>query len=623
MNTASEYDPMLPVRDPEGNFTLTNIIDLDNPVALAHSSFDQLQTNRTYGNFFAEYQFIRNLSARVRFGSDRQVARRDAYLDKTTKRGQQLNGQATVESQERSDYLVESTLHYNNVFNPNHSLNAVAGYTFQVFNGRGVYARGANFVTDNFITDNLSAGDPANNLINSNRFRNGLVSYLGRVNYSFMDRYLLTVSMRADGSSRFGEGNKFGYFPSAAVAWRISDEPFIAGLNVFSDLKLRGSYGYTGNQEIGNGRSLILISTVVPAIFNGQQHTGMAPIQPSNPNLKWETTRQLDIGMDYGFFNGRVSGSVDYYVKSTNDLLLDLPIPITTGFAVSTQNVGDTRNKGIDFMLDSRNVVGENFNWSTTLNFSTLRNEVTNLGNLPHILRENMRFLTDFIIFKEGHPMGSYYGYIADGVFQSQEEVNASAQPTAKPGDVRFRDISGPNGEPDGLITAHDRTILGDPFPDFSAGFNNRFQYRGVMLEVFFEGNFGHQMLNFTRLDSESPIEERRNRQRYVLDRWTATNPSTTNPSFVTSPRVMSSRIVEDADFIRLRNIMLSYSFPTVNIRGMRSLMIYASAQNVLTFTNYSGNNPDVNALGDSNTVADFAAYPLARTFTLGLNIGL
>jgi TonB-dependent starch-binding outer membrane protein SusC len=626
MNSASEFDPMLPVRNAEGNFSQTDLIDLDNPVALASTTFDQAQTNRTFGNFFAEYELINNLSARVRVGSDRQVSRRDAFLNTQTKRGQLTNGLADIKSQERTDYLLETTLNYRSDFNQDHSINAVAGYTAQVFNGRGYMAHVENFVTDHFVTDNLGAGAADTRNVGSNRFRNTLISYLGRVNYSLLDRYLFTTSFRIDGSSKFGEGNKYGFFPSVALAWRLSDEQFVRDLNVFSDLKLRGSWGLTGNQEIGIGKSLILLAPAMPAIFNGTQFNSMAPIQLSNPNLKWETTRQFDIGLDFGFLEGRISGSFDYYIKSTYDLLLDLPIPSTTGHSFSFQNVGDTRNRGIDFIINTVNVTG-NFNWATTLNVSTLKNEVINLGGLPQIFQGTMRFVNDPTILKVGHPMNSYYGYVVDGIFQTQQEIDGSAQPNAKPGDLKFRDITGgPEGEPDGIITAADRTILGDPIPNLMVGFNNGFNFKGFMLDVFFEGNFGHQMLNFTRIDSENPIEERRNRQTYVLDRWTPDNPSTTNPSFVGSvgrTRAMNSRVVEDASFVRLKNIMLGYNFPTVNIRGMRALTVYATAQNVLTFTNYSGNNPDVNALGDSNVMADFAAYPLARVFTVGINIGL
>jgi TonB-linked SusC/RagA family outer membrane protein len=493
----------------------------------------------------------------------------------------------------------------------------VAGYTYEEFNGRGFNAGARNLPTDAFFTNNLSAGEQEQYVIGSGRFKNQLLSYLGRANYSFMNKYLITAAFRIDGSSRFGEENKFGYFPSLALGWRLVDEGFISNMDLFSELKLRASYGVTGNQEIGNYQSQVLMGVTGDAIFNKSRNVGIAPVRLGNPDFKWETTRQVNVGLDYGFLEDRITGSVDYFVKNTNDLLLFLPIPRTSGFSTSLQNVGDVRNSGLEFLVNSHNIVGE-FNWSTTFNLATVRNEVTNLGPLNRILQGGIRFIDQFSILEEGAPINAYFGYQVEGVFQSAEEIANSAQPNAQPGQLKYRDTNN-----DGQINADDRTIIGSPFPDFTVGINNNFSYRGFDFSFFFDGSYGNEMLNFTRIDTENPIEFRRNRQDYVLERWTAENPSSEQPSFRSNPLQVNSRAVEDASFLRLRNLRLGYSFPRLQSRLISSLSMYLTGQNLFTITNYSGFNPDVSVLGTSNLRVDYNAYPLAKIYTIGINIGI
>ena len=418
-----------------------------------------------------------------------------------------------------------------------------------------------------------------------------------------------------DGSSRFGADNKFGYFPSVAFAWKLKEEPFLKNLKVISDLKLRTSYGVTGNQEIGNYQSQLLLSVAGQAVFNDNLFIGISPIQLGNPNLKWETTRQFDIGVDFGILNDRISGSFDYFVKNTNDLLLNLPISRTTGFTTSMQNVGDTKNTGFEFSITSRNLTGK-LGWSTTLVGATSRNEVTYLGSLNQILQGGVRFVGDMTIIKEGLPLNSYYGYVVEGIFQTTDEIASSAQPTAKPGYLRFKDING-----DSTITAADKTVLGDPFPDFTFGLDNTFTYKGFELNIFFEGMVGNDMLNAELINSETPVETKRSRMSHVLDRWTPDNTDSKNPSFASSivTYAVNSRVIEDASYFRLKILRLSYAVP---YKRIRSLSIFATAQNLFTITNYSGYDPDVNTFGQSEVKVDYSSYPLSRIFTFGLNVG-
>lgn len=616
---AIQMPPTIPVRNEDGTYFITRNLDLNNPVAQANSIFNTLETNRTFGNIFAEYEIFNNLRAKINLGSNRSTGRRDVFLTAVTKRGQSTNGRASIGSNESSSNLFEFTLNYENTFNEVHQVNVLTGYTYQVFEDRGFSARAQNFPTDAFRTNNLGAGDPEDFGVGSGRSKHQLLSYLGRINYSYLDRYLITGSFRVDGSSRFGVDQKYGYFPSVALGWKLSDEAFLSNADDLSNLKLRLSYGITGNQAIGNYNSLVLLGTTTDAVFNGTRFIGIAPIQLTNPDLKWETTEQFNVGLDYGFFDQRITGSVNYYVKNTSDLLLRLPVPSTSGFSSSLQNVGGTRNSGFEFVLNSKNIIGK-FNWTTNLNFSTLQNEVTNLGELPFILQGGVRFLGNLTILKEGEPINSYFGYKTLGIFQSTAEVEASAQPNASPGDIIFKDVN-----QDGKINPEDRTILGNPLPNFYFGISNNFRYKGFELGVFITGSYGQELLNATRIDSENPISFLRNRQAYVLNRWTPENPTNENPSFVNSrvSRAINTRVIEDASYLRLQNINLSYNFPGLDWGGIESLSIYATAQNLFTITDYSGYNPDVNSFGDSNIRIDYNEYPLSEIYTIGINIGI
>lgn len=619
---AIQLEPTLPVRDENGNFT-QSLQDISNAVAQAETIDNSGDVKRTFGNAYARYQLLDDLSARVNVGYNNRTAERDIFLNTITQRGQLNEGQSTKNQFEGTSYLLELTSEYDRLFDQTHNVNLVGGYSFQRFTQTGFSAAAQNFPTTAFGPHNLGAGQSEKNLVTSFKQQNTLVSGFGRLNYGFDNRYLLTATARLDGSSRFGENNKFAFFPSGAVAWRLSEESFFPDNGFFSavnDLKLRASYGISGNQEIGNARSLVLLGTGPVAVFNGQEFTSIAPIQLSNPDLRWETTSQLDIGMDFGLWSDRVTGSVDYFISNTNDLLLELPIPTTSGFASSLQNVGDTRNSGLEFAITTRNFVGE-FNWSTNFNIATLNNEVTNLGGLPRILQGGTRFVSDYTILREGDPVNAYFGYVVEGIYRSQEEIdNSPSHPTSQPGSRKLKDING-----DGIISEEDRTILGNPYPDLTLGLNNTFGYKGFSLDVFLEGRFGFELANFTQLDSENPIDNFRNRQSYVLDRWTPENSDSNNPSFINPPRTFdfNSRIINDGSFLRLKNIRLSYTFSNMNVGGVSSVTVYATGQNLITFTGYDGFNPDVNVLGSSNLRIDYSAYPLARVYSLGVNVSI
>ena len=623
LSAAIYQDPTLGITGEDGEYLQSTSVNLENPVGFANGVSDFAETNRTFGNAFAELDVLPGLVGKVNLGTDRQTSQRDTYVSTVTRRGAENNGIAEVQSNARSSFLAEFTLDYTRELGRLHRINLLGGYTYQHFSRSFVVSEANNFVSDVFLTNNLNAGDRETYGVGSNKARNQLLSYLARANYNLAGRYLLTASIRADGSSRFGEDNKFGYFPSAAFAWRLVEEDWIRNLDVFNDLKLRLSYGVTGNQEIGNYNSLVLLGPRGQAFFNETPQIGIAPFQVANPDLRWETTRQFDVGLDFAFFDGRVSGSADYFVKNTSDLLLFLPIPQTNGFNSVLKNVGSVRNSGFELALETFNVTGGDFEWTSAFNLSTIRNEVTDLAGLPFILQGGAGFVSNVSILREGDPVNAYFGYIVDGIFQLDDDIASSPQPEARPGELKFRDVDG-----DGQITTEDRTILGSPFPDFTFGLSNAFTYKRLSLNLFVQGVIGNELINLNLIESENPISFRRNRlSESYTDRWTPENPTNEHPSGIPPQTsygsVNNSRAVEDASFVRLRNVEFRYDVPTRFASALRSASVYVSAQNLLTLTGYSGFDPEVSAFGSSNVRIDYNAYPLARTFTAGVRLGL
>ena len=620
--SALYQDPTLPVYNADGTYGITRIVNLENPYALTQEVKDNARTLRIFGNVFGEYHFTPELSAKINLGTDLQQSRRDAYISRQLKRGEGTRGIADVRSNEGGNNLIELTARYSKAFN-DHQLEVLGGYTYQEFEYRTLTAGAQNFPLDALQTDNLGAGAQNTFTLGTNHTRNQLQSYLGRVNYNYKERYLLTASIRADGSSRFGANNKFGYFPSAAVGWRIKEEEFLQSVDVVSEFKIRASYGQTGSQEIGDYKSQILFGPQGTAVLGGASQVGISAIQLPNPDLKWETTSQFNAGIDFGLFNGRLTGAVDYFIKNTDDLLLNLPIPGTTGFSTMLTNIGSMRNSGFELSLTSLNITNKAFEWSTTFNISTVKNEVTGIGNLPFILNGSAGFISDFTIIRKGDPLNSYFGYVVDGVFQLDDDIASSAQPLARPGEYKYKDVNG-----DGIINANDRAVLGSPFPDFTYGLNNDFRYGPFSLAIFLQGSQGGSIFNMNRTESENPISFRRNRLEVAYtDRWTPDNPTNANsssvPVAVSYASNVNSRAVEDASYIRLRSVQLGVNLPVPERWKLRGAQLFVTAQNLFTITDYTGFDPEVSAFGTSNVRADFNAYPLTRTFSIGATIGL
>ncbi len=642
---AYNFDPTLPIRDADGEYLRSDFITIDNPLALAYGELSDQDSYRTYGSATGEYHFFPALSAMVRLGADVVNSRRDTYITRQTLDGLANGGIATVLEGTNYNYLVEGTVTYDETFGA-HDVNLLGGVTAQQFETRRSSATGRNYPSDRLLTNALGRGDPSNFEIGSTQFGHQLLSYIGRLNYGFQSKYLLTATLRVDGSSRFGEDNKFGYFPSIAAAWRLSDEDFIRNYGVFSTLKLRASWGQTGNQAIGNYNSLVTFDPGPTVVFDDQLVTTLDPARMPNPALKWETTEQWDIGLDFGFMADRVYGSLDYYQKDTFDMLLNRPVPFSTGFAFQLSNVGSIKNSGLEFEIVSRNLTGP-FGWRTSANFATLNNEVQELGAVDAIITGNAGFTSEIGIIQEGVPLRSYYGYEIIGIWQEDDDFSATTDPV-NPGDLKFRDLNN-----DGTVNADDRVVLGcgdrydenydpadpttypsdltncahDAFPNFTWSLGNTFSFANISLDVFIEGVHGVHMLNNNLVDTYFPVNFRRNKlAEPFLNRWTPENPSNTYPSFVTPTsqglKAVNTYTVQDASYVRLQSVRLSYRLPQWT-SAYQSATIYFNAENLVTLTDYDGIDPALNPNGNANFRIDYNAYPQSTTYTLGVRLGL
>lgn len=622
---ATVYDPTQPL-----GYTFEHLLKtgIANPVAEAREYQSVNKTGRFLSNVYGQVNFSPALNFRSSFGVDLLRSKSDAFGPNGLKRTQSSLGEASSGSLDAVTWISTSTLNYNKNFSGN-NLNFVLGYEAQQFKNAMLYINVFDFPDGRSGFHNLAAGQnpqpPAN-------FESewSLMSFLARVNYTLGRKYLFTVSGRSDGSSKFAEGNKFGFFPSAAFAWRIIEESFMENQNLFSDLKFRASYGVTGNQSIPPYSSLALITSFGEGVFNNGPgspavYYGREPLSYPNKDLKWETTRQFNLGLDAAILKGRINGSIEFYNKHTYDLLLNTPIPLTTGFMYTLLNVGNVRNRGLDLSLNSINTDGA-LKWETGLNFSVNRNRITNLAGGNDVL------LAGGNILREGEPIGTFFGYVFDGIYQSDEEAMNSAvlagqRPSA--GDRKYRDISGPDGKPDGVINDLDRTLIGSAQPKFTYGINNRLEYTGFELSFFFQGSQGNRMVNMNMLN----LGNLNGQQNVLLSayegRWRPDSPGNTYARALAtaSDNIFSSRFVEDASYLRLRNIKLAYTFKPGFVEKLKlsRLTVYTSATNLLTFTKYSGYDPEGNAYGATTNIVgvDDGNYPQAKTFLFGLNLGL
>ena len=611
---ALQLTPLLSPYDQNGNFVnLTSTANFggENPIETLYKTSDKLIVDRFLGNVLGEYTIANGFTYSVRLAMDNLNQHNDIYV----KKGSFIypSPGATVKENKGTNYVIEHLLSFKKAFGQNHRLNATAGYTWQENNNIFFQQSGSGFQFDDFGTYNLGAAS----ITNSNQsYKNvsTLLSYLGRVNYIFNDKYIFTLTGRADGSSRFGDNNKWGFFPSGALAWRVSNENFMKPIRFINDLKLRTSYGMTGNQEIGLYNSISRFSAVQGVMGNPLvAYVGYVPTSLANPNLKWEINKQFDFGLDLAVLNNKFTLTADYYQKRTDDLLANLPIPGSSGFSSILINSGSIENKGVELAINASVIEKNNLKWNIGGNISKNETQVLKLAvatkqfftaNIPSPLDRPVN------IIREGEVLSAFWGYKEDGLNEK--------------GDIKYKDING-----DGKVDGNDQTILGSPFPNLIYGFNSNLSYKGLNLIIFFQGVSGVKVFNSNDFMIANSMTRISNQLNEVNDRWTLQNPNPNAkyPRASTTQMLVSDRFVQDADYLRLKNILLSYDLPVdkFGLKWMEGAKIYVSAQNILTFTQYHGYDPEVSQTGSNSLIKglDRGSYPANKTFTVGLNLSL
>ena len=620
--------PTRPIYDTNGNWAGpgSNPLlygDIDNPIGKATIVENSTKGYNIQGNIYAEAEIIKDLKFKSLGGIETNIWYNRTWSPKYSWGVKSQENSYLFEGSNRSITLLwDNTLTYDKTIGKHH-INAVVGSSAQNNKYNYLSASVQKFASDN--TQQIDNGilQPVQH---GNASEWAIMSYLGRVNYNYANKYYVTATIRRDGSSRFGMDNRWGWFPSAALAWRISNEDFLKNSTVINNLKLRLGYGITGNQEIGNYSFSSSYNTYLYN-FNNSYVSAVLPTVLPNPNVKWEGQEQYNAGFDLDLFNNRISLIVDGYVKNTNDMLVPMSVPVTSGYSdvyVPSINAGKIQNKGFEVTLSTKNIIKNDFKWSSDAVFSYNKNNVESINSDTPIITASGGFNSAIGLIKAGYPVNVFYGYITDGIFQNQDEVDRhavqmpgsnSATSTA-PGDIRFKDLNN-----DGVINDKDRTVIGNPNPKFTFSLNNTFNYKNFDLTIFLQGSYGNDIFNANRMYTEA-MSIIQNQSTAVLGRWTGEGTSNNIPRAIYGDPNQNSRVsdryIEDGSYLKIKNINLSYTLPkAVFGQNFNSVKIFVSAQNLVTWTKYSGFDPEVPVNGIDN-----GTYPITRTVSLGLNIG-
>lgn len=615
--------------------------------------------DREYRTFQANGGFtlklIKGLSFRNTTGMRYQTRRNDTfYGDKSiTAKRSSING--SIQNIENSSFQTSNVLNYNWA-GKGHDITAMLGQEYVNRWNRSFSAAAANFPNDDIGLGDLSLGLPTA-VSSSENYDDKLLSFFARFNYGFKDKYLFTASFRADGSSKFGKNNKWGYFPAFSAAWRLGEEEFIKNLNIFSDLKVRLGYGMAGNNRIDSYVSLPMLTSVTYPNGDSTQ-PGYVSKQIPNPNLKWEANKTFNFALDFGFFNQRLTISPEFYINRSSNLLLNAKLPTSSGYDSMVINAGETENKGIDLTINSTNIMTKDFTWNTAVTLSHNKNSVKKLtGEDVQLWEASFGYNQNTHIIGVNQPLGQMYGYVTDGLYQVsdfdydeatktytlKDGVPYSGKKTdVKPGMWKFKNV---DGSEDNKITENDKTVIGNAYPKFYGGINNTFTYKDFDLSIFLTYSFGNDVFNATKLTNTKTALQNKN----VLDianssnRWVVVNKK---GELITDPQEMAdinkgktvaavydneigdtyihSWAVEDGSYLKLSNITLGYTFPRKMLSkiGISKLRLYATGSNLLTWTKYTGFDPEVSTMGSGLTPGvDFGAYPKSRSFVFGINL--
>ncbi|MBC6996602.1 TonB-dependent receptor [Neolewinella lacunae] len=588
------------------------------------------------GNIKMDVKLTDDLTFTFNGGANIRLGLRETFFPSTVGPGILSRGSATSNYGRGYDLTSSTYLNFNKTFNERHTFSATAGLEYSEFNNYSSNTSVSNFELEILGLDNVGIGTGLNN-IGTGRSLSVLQSGFLRLNYSYLGKYLLTVTGRADGSSRFAENEKWGYFPSAAIGWRVSEENFLKGSQTISNLKLRASLGETGTQSIAPYQSLARYGTIQYPVGNNPA-LGFVPNSVEAPNLRWETTRQLNLGIDLGLWNNRLEFIFDYFVKTTEDLLANTPLPPQSGFGGALVNLGSIENRGIELGVNAFIINSPSFSWNTGFNFTTYETTVLELGGDGEVFGPAIaaNFGGNAHIYRVGEEFGQFFGLVTTGLIQQSDLDAAMEAGVPLPafnndrelGHWKYADISGPNGEPDGVINNLDRQVIGSPNPDFILGWNNDFTYKNFSLNIFIQGTVGNDVLNAIRPVLNSGFANNESYKNQTLDwylnRWTPENPTNDPryPSINSASAPVADFMIEDGSYLRLKNVSLRYRIPFQN-RAISSIQLYVTGTNLITLTEYSGFDPEVSALGSPLAPGvDLGVYPRQRAYTFGLNVG-
>ena len=649
---AIQAPPFLPAYNSSGNFyeygsTIEDNFGEENPLATALRPINKNNRNRITTNFYTELEPLTGLRLRSSVGADLQFNQNDQFFPSVPGSAKYTAQNASSSSNATyvPSYLIENTATYDHLFAGKHQMTLLLGQSAQQFDNFYLGGSRIGYATNNpQILDQGPINTQIGNYGGSSRSR--LLSYFGRLNYEFAGKYLFQAIARFDGSSAFGRGNSVGFFPGISAGWRLSEESFLKDVSSLSNLKLRAGFGKVGNPlNAGNFAYTSLINSTISGVGvvgtgyvfgTGVQNTatGGVPTRLPNSEIAWENNVQYNVGVDLGLFQNRVSASLDLYQRTSPNLLLNVPASFISGTsdAVPT-NAATSRNRGIDLSVTTNNFQGANngFNWTTTLNISAYRSQITDLGIGKPFNGQGIRGGGALVRYDVGQPLGSFFGFVADGIIQSADELAAlnANSPTkfyqgsgTAPGDIKFKDING-----DGVVNAADRTFIGNPNPKFTYGLNNTFSFKGFDLNIFLQGSQGNDVYNLNRYYLEGGLAAASNAGTIALNRWTPTNTNTTIPRAVFNDPNQNNRIsshyIEDGSYMRIKLLTLGYSLPASVLSAVHSqrIRVYVSAQNLLTVTKYTGFDPELGNQGNSFGV-DRGIYPQARVFLAGVNLG-